>query len=255
MDTATHPAASTPLPLSKKKVVERPRVYPGCFHPGCFHVSVCFDPTGGGLLRDMHALSTRVLGRVLHQVDGASMCGAEAVLSTRFPRPRTHTNPASRPSFPRVPPGMRSIRPNKCQRVIYIYTHAEVAHSATPRAWLGALGIGLVPAPTLRRVKVGRPRACPSVAEELDRAPRRSSSLRGPRPSAHRYQAYGKDDSEFNLSISRYQLNVYLINKARPASPRYSCGRSPHNPRFQAVIIPGSPGYELFPSGGAAPRV
>ena len=90
---------------------------------------------------------------------------------------------------------------------------------------------------------------------QLDRAPRRSSSLRGPRPSAHRYQAYGKDDSEYNLSISRYQLNVYLINKARPASPRHSRGRSPHNPSFQAVIIPGSPEYELFPSGGAAPRV
>lgn len=31
------------------------------------------------------------------------------------------------------------------------------------------------------------------------------------------FQRYGKDDSEFNLSISRYQLNIYLMNRAEEA--------------------------------------
>ena len=43
-------------------------------------------------------------------------------------------------------------------------------------------------------------------------------------------QAYGKDDSEYNLSISRYELNVFLINQAEkagvPASPRLVAGSS-----------------------------
>jgi kynurenine 3-monooxygenase len=40
------------------------------------------------------------------------------------------------------------------------------------------------------------------------------------------FQRYGKDDSEFNLSISRYQLNVYLMNRAEEAGVKLHFGHT-----------------------------
>lgn len=38
------------------------------------------------------------------------------------------------------------------------------------------------------------------------------------------FSRYGKDDSEYNLSISRYELNIYLINKAEQAGVSVNFG-------------------------------
>ena len=38
------------------------------------------------------------------------------------------------------------------------------------------------------------------------------------------FQRYGKDDSEFNYSLSRYELNKFLINKAEEAGVRFHFG-------------------------------
>ena len=40
------------------------------------------------------------------------------------------------------------------------------------------------------------------------------------------FQRYGKDDSEFNLSISRYQLNIYLMNRAEEAGCKLNFGHN-----------------------------
>ena len=45
-------------------------------------------------------------------------------------------------------------------------------------------------------------------------------------------QRYGKDDSEYNLSISRYELNVYLLNKAEEAGAVVNFGHALTNVDF-----------------------
>jgi kynurenine 3-monooxygenase len=40
------------------------------------------------------------------------------------------------------------------------------------------------------------------------------------------FQRYGKDDSEFNLSISRYELNIYLMNRAEEAGATIHFGHA-----------------------------
>ena len=40
------------------------------------------------------------------------------------------------------------------------------------------------------------------------------------------FQRYGKDDSEFNLSISRYELNIYLMNRAEEAGAKIHFGHA-----------------------------
>ena len=40
------------------------------------------------------------------------------------------------------------------------------------------------------------------------------------------FQRYGKDDSEFNLSISRYELNVYLMNRAEESGAKIHFGHA-----------------------------
>lgn len=40
------------------------------------------------------------------------------------------------------------------------------------------------------------------------------------------FQRYGKDDTEFNLSISRYELNIYLMNRAEEAGVKLHFGHT-----------------------------
>lgn len=69
------------------------------------------------------------------------------------------------------------------------------------------------------------------------------------------FQRYGKDDSEFNLSISRYQLNIYLMNRAEEAGCKLNFGHNLESTDFSSLRHSNETVLRFTHEGGAQTKV